>query len=138
MQEAQNTAVVQQAYAAFGRGDIAGVLDLLHDDIQWHPVIGAGPHVPFAGARRGKAAVAEFFRIVSETETFEQFEPRDFVAQGDRVVALGHYRAKAHATGKALESDWAMAFRLRDGKVAEFQEFTDSAAVNAAFEAAGV
>jgi ketosteroid isomerase-like protein len=133
MQEAQNTRVVQDAYAAFLRSDIPGVLATLDDGVVWRPVTGAGTHVPFAGERRGKAAVNDFFRIVSETETFEQFEPREFVAQGDKVVTLGHYKARTNGSGKTFESDFVMVFTLRDGKVVQFQEFLDSASINAAF-----
>ena len=131
--EAENTKVVQAAYTAFGRGDIPALLGYLADDIQWKPVIGTAKHVPFSGARTGKQAVAEFFKLVAETEDFEQFEPREFVAQGDTVVAIGHYRAVSKATGKRFDSDFAMVFTLRNGKVARFREFTDSAGINAAF-----
>ena len=133
MHEAENTQVVKDAYAAFGRGDVQGILATLHDDVVWKPVHGAASYVPTAGERRGKAAVAEFFRAVAESMTFEQFEPREFVAQGETVVAIGHYRAVTKATGKPFESDFVMVFTLRNGKVATFREFTDSAAINAAF-----
>jgi ketosteroid isomerase-like protein len=133
MSEAENTRVVQDAYAAFGRGDVPALLGYFTDDIQWQPVIGTEKHVPFSGARTGKAEVAEFFKRVSETEDFEQFEPREFVAQGDTVVAIGHYRAKTRATGKIFDSPFAMVFTFRNGKVAAFREFTDSAAINGAF-----
>ena len=133
MSEAENTKVVQDAYAAFGRGDIATLLGYLTDDIDWRPVIGTAKHVPFSGARKGKPAVAEFFKQVAESEDFQQFEPREFVAQGDRVVALGHYRAVTRPAGRIMDADFAMVFTFRDGKVALFQEFTDSAAINAAF-----
>jgi len=89
--------------------------------------------VPFAGECRGNATVAEFFRLVGESETFEQFEPREFVAQGDKVVAVGHYHSLVKATGKRFDADFVMVFTLRNGKVTEFREFTDSAAINAAF-----
>src|SRR5688572_20418049 len=49
-----------------------------------------------------------------------------------KVVALGHYTATT-PIGKKFDSDFAMVFTLRNGKVTEFQEFTDSAAVNAAY-----
>ena len=133
MAEAQNTKVVQDTYAAFGRGDIPTLLGYMTDDIEWRPVIGTATHVPFSGERTGKPAVAEFFKQVSESEDFEQFEPREFLAQGDTVVALGHYRAVTKATGKRFESDFVMVFTMRDGKVAAFKEFTDSGAINAAF-----
>jgi uncharacterized protein len=133
MNEAQNTKVVQDAYAAFGRGDITALLGYLTDDIRWQGVIGTAVHVPFSGERSGKTEVAEFFRQVAAAEDFQQFEPREFVAQGDKVVAIGHYRAVTKPTGKSFESDFVMVFTLRDGKIARFQEFTDSAGINAAF-----
>jgi ketosteroid isomerase-like protein len=36
--------------------------------------------------------------------------------------------------GKGFESDFAMVFTVRNGKVTAFQEFTDSAAINAAYQ----
>jgi ketosteroid isomerase-like protein len=132
MQAAQNTQVVKDAYAAFGRGDVQGILDRLDEGIVWRGVYGAGPHVPTAGERRGKAQVGEFFRQVAQHVNFSRFEPKEFIASGDTVVALGHYTATT-PIGRAFDSDFAMVFTLRNGKVTEFQEFTDSAAVNAAY-----
>src|SRR4029079_18999488 len=66
MTEAQNTAIMQEMYAAFGRGDIATLLDHCTEDIVWNGVYGCGPQVPFTGERRGKAAVADFFKPGSE------------------------------------------------------------------------
>jgi uncharacterized protein len=137
MQETQNTKVVQDAYAAFGRADIQTLLTYLADDIIWAGVYGAGSHVPTSGVRRGKAAVAEFFKQVAENVHFSQFEPKEFVATGDKVVALGHYKATTpFKTG--FDSDFAMVFTVQNGKVTHFQEFCDSAAVNAAYAVAAV
>jgi ketosteroid isomerase-like protein len=36
--EADNIKVVQEAYAAFGRGDIPALLGCLTEDIAWRPV----------------------------------------------------------------------------------------------------
>lgn len=135
MQEAQNTKVVQDAYTAFSRGDIQTLLTYFADDIIWHAVYGAGSHVPTAGERRGMAAVAEFFKQVAANVYFSRFEPKEFVATGDKVVALGHYTATTPLK-KAFDSDFAMVFTLRNGKVTHFQEFCDSAAINAAYAVA--
>lgn len=134
MQEAENTKVVQEAYAAFGRGDVQGILNQLDEAIVWKGVYGAGPHVPTSGERRGKAQVNEFFKQVSQNVNFSRFEPKEFIATGNKVVALGHYTATT-PIGKKFDADFAMVFTLRNGKVTEFQEFTDSAAVNAAYSA---
>src|SRR5688500_9568958 len=82
MEEARNTKIVQDAYAAFGRGDIQALLSVFADDIVWNGVYGTGPHVPTSGERRGKGAVAEFFRQVAENINFSRFEPTEFIASG--------------------------------------------------------
>jgi uncharacterized protein len=132
MSEAANTQVVKEMYAAFGRGDVQAILDRLSDDVVWLGVYGAGPQVPTSGERRGKAPIGTFFKQVAETVTFSRFEPKEFVATGDTVVTLGHYTATTNVGG-SFDSDFAMVFTLTGGKVVRFQEFTDSAAVNAAY-----
>ena len=123
---------MRDAYEAFGRGDVQAILDRLDDAVVWKGVYGAGAHVPSAGERRGKAEVGQFFKQVAQHVNFSRFEPKEFVAMGNKVVALGHYTATT-SIGKAFDSDFAMVFTLRNGRVTEFQEFTDSAAVNAAY-----
>jgi ketosteroid isomerase-like protein len=133
----QLTSVVQEAYAAFGRGDVPGILATLDDNVVWKAVYGAAAYVPTAGERRGKAAVGEFFAIVGKTMQFERFEPREFIEQGNRVAVFGFYAAKT-STGRRLDSEWMMLFTFRNDKIAEFQEFTNTAMLNAAFESVAV
>jgi ketosteroid isomerase-like protein len=61
------------------------------------------------------------------TLDFEAFEPREYVATGDRVVVLGFARATVKATGRAFDNDWAMAWTLADGQVDDFQVYEDTA-----------
>jgi ketosteroid isomerase-like protein len=128
-----NVEVVQESYEAVGRGDIPALLDLLTDDVEW---TFQGPSViPFAGTRRGREGVAEFFSLVGGNLEFERFEPREFVAQGDTVVVLGFERSLVKPTGRTFEQEWAHVYKLRDGKVAEFLALEDTAAHAVAFDA---
>ena len=111
MQEAQNTKVIQDAYAAFLMGDAAGVLALVDDTVVWKGTTGASADVPMAGVRRGRGEVARFFQQIAEHITFSRFEPQSYVAQGDRVVALGHYAGKTSAGGD-FDSDFVMIARV--------------------------
>ena len=136
MQEDQNTKTIQDMYAAFGRADAQGVLSHIDEQVVWRPIMGAASFVPTAGERRGKAAVGEFFKTLAETIAFQEFQPKQFVAQGDTVVALGTYKATAKATGRPFTSEWTMVFTLKNGKVVEFKEYADTAAINASFQGA--
>ena len=129
----ENVQIVKDAYAAFGRGDIQGVLALLAEDIEW---ISPGGASPPAGTYRGPAAVAGFFQKLSETLEFLSFEPREFVAEGDRVLVVGFDSWRAKATNRTFEGHWVMAFTVRNGKVTNVQEYVDTLGVARALEMA--
>ncbi|HYY57516.1 MAG TPA: nuclear transport factor 2 family protein [Pyrinomonadaceae bacterium] len=130
MSEQENTRVVQQIYESFKSGNILSILDRMSDDIEWRlPVM---ENVPFSGRRSGIEQVAGFFKTLSDTQDVRQFEPQEFIAQGENVVALGHYSWHAKATGRDYEGDWAHVFTIRDGKVVRFYEYTDTASAAAA------
>jgi ketosteroid isomerase-like protein len=123
MSEQQNLEVVRRGYDAFGHGDIETLLGLFDEQIEW--VTPGPPEVKVSGRRVGRQAVAEFFTSLSELFDIQRFEPREFVAQGDRVIVLGEDTTVVRATGKAINGSWAHAFTLRDGRVVAFQEYLD-------------
>ena len=130
MNEQENVQVVQEMFAAFGRGDSAGVLDRLSDDIEWRI---AGPsELPYAGIHRGRDEVAKFFQTFGQVAEFEVFEPQEYFAKGDKVVVLGHERQRVRTTGQVVETEWAMVFVLRDRRIAKFHNYVDTHAVAAA------
>ncbi|MCA1613272.1 MAG: nuclear transport factor 2 family protein [Acidobacteria bacterium] len=128
-----NVEVVQNLFAAFGRADIPGVLALLAGDVAW--VFPGPPSIPFAGERNGHAGATEFFTALGGAVEFEQFEVRELVAQGDKVVALGFERGRGRASGRTFENHWALVFTVRGGKVTHFRSYEDTAALAEAFRA---
>jgi ketosteroid isomerase-like protein len=129
----ENVQIVKDAYAAFGRGDIQGLLALLVEDIEW---ISPGGALPPADTYRGPAAVAGFFQKLSETVEFSSFEPREFVAEGDRVLVVGFDSWRAKATNRTFEGHWVMAFTVRNGKVTNVREYIDTLVLARGFEMA--
>ena len=133
MSEQDNVRTVQEIYAAFGRGDIPAILNVVSPDVQW---VNAGPaEIPYAKQRRGLAEVEDFFQTLYATVEPEEFEPKEYFAQGDRVLVLGRWSGRSKATGRHFDSPWAMAWTLQDGKVTSFHSYEDTAAVAAAFRA---
>ena len=134
MTEQQNIEIVKRGYEAFGRGDINGLLALCAENVEW---VSSGPsEMPTAGIRRGREQVAQFFKAVDQVFEIQRFEPKQFIAQGEQVVVLGDDTAKVKATGKVLTEEWAHAFTIRDGKIAAFREYIDTAEVVAELRAA--
>ena len=135
MKEQENVQLVQQLFAAFGQGDIPTVLDHLTTDVAWQAV-GPADILPWAGMRHGREQVGQFFAALGQAVEFQQFEPREFIAQGDKVVVLGHSRQSLRSNGRVVEPDWVMVFTLREGKVTHYQYYDDTAATVAAFQGA--
>jgi uncharacterized protein len=120
-----NKEIAQALYGYFGDGDVLAILNLLTDDIKW-TCPGPTEILPYARIYKGKQEVGDFFRLINENKEFPKFEPRTFIAEGDKVVTLGYWEAKSRKTGKAYSGDWAMAFYFRDGKVCEHKEYYDT------------
>jgi uncharacterized protein len=125
MSEQENTKVIQEAYAAFMKGDIQGVLALVTDDVEW-VIPGPVGMLPTAGTFRGKDGVVKFFAVLNESEQVEVFEPKAFIAQGDMVVATINYRGRPKATNIPVEDELVHIFTLRDGRIARFREYFDT------------
>ncbi len=130
MSPQENTAKVQALCAAFGKGDVQFILNNLTENIDWQVL---GPAIiPQAGPHKGKAEVGKFFEKVAQAYDFTQFEPREFIAQNDSVVAIVDYAGKVKRTGKSYAAQVAMLFAFKDGKVAKFREYADTAGLVAA------
>jgi uncharacterized protein len=56
-------------------------------------------------------------------------EPREFVAQGDRVLVVGFAKGRIKATERTFEDDWIFAITVRDGKLTKIREYVDTQAL---------
>jgi len=123
--EQDNAQVVKDLYAAFGRGDIPAILAAISDDARLHHA--GSDAVPWGSrAHTGTAEWEEFFRDLGATLEPEAFAPHTYVAQDERVVALGDYSFRARASGKSFESPWATAWTFRDGKPIDCRVYEDT------------
>ena len=120
-----NKQITQDVYRYFGEGNVNAILDLLTDDVKW-TCPGPNEILPYAREYNGKQEVADFFRLIGENKDFPKFEPREFIAEGDKVVALGYWDAISKKTGKPYSGHWAMVFYFRDEKISEHREYYDT------------
>ena len=127
MSEQQNLDIVHEVYAAFGSGDLEGILARLDPHVSWRT---PGPSdLPTAGLRHGVAEVRAFFGLLLETFDMQDFRPAQFLAQGDKVVVLGTSREGPKGTGRLVDFRWVHVFTLRAGKIVEFEEPADVSAL---------
>ena len=121
----QNVQTVKNFFAAIGRGDRECLAALVAEDIEW---IIPGEAWPLAGTRRGHAGLADLLETASKTlETSP--EPREYVAQGDRVLVVGFARGKVKATNRTFEDHFVFAITVRDGRLTRIREYIDTQAL---------
>ena len=125
--------LVRAFYAAMARGDVPGLLGLLHSDLEWTEAQGF-PY--YSGTWRQPGDVLDKL-IVPLMRDWDDFSAKseDFIAEGDRVVSLGAYRGVNKATGKAMHAPFAHVWRIADGKLKQFDMYADTLLVARAMQA---
>lgn len=125
-----STQTVQSFYDALKRGDVPAVLALLSDDLTWTEAEGF-PY--FSGTWRTREEVFEKL-LVPLSKDWENFsaDAESFVSEADNVVAFGNYRGMNRATGRRLLAPFAHYWRVTDGRISRFIQYTDTVLVRKA------
>ncbi len=123
---ADHVQIVRQLYEAFARGDVPAVLGSLDSAIHWQEAEGfvyadGNPYVGHDAVLQGV-----FGRLVGEWDGFA-VHPKDIVATADGALATGRYTGTYKGTGKSVDAQFAHVWRITDGKVRGFQQYTDTA-----------
>jgi hypothetical protein len=134
MKESRNIEAVRTMYSAFGRSDIAGVLGGMDEAIVF--IVPGSSIIPMAGTRRGLEEVRRFFEDLDRRVEFSVFEPKEYIAQGNRVITLVRYEGRFRSTGRNFVAEAAMLWTIGNGKAIRFQEYTDTEALATAAQPA--
>ena len=129
----ENVDAVEAAFAAFERGNTDAVLQLCAEDI----VITQPQELPGASRQQyGHSGVLEAFSIWPEQWDEYRIEAPQLVADpGDCVVVKARQRGRGKQSGVEIDMELAFLFKLRRGKIAEWQIFVSE---DQALEAAGL
>ena len=119
--------LVRDLYDAFGRGDIPAVLGMMDPDFEWFEAEG-NPYKPDGKPWLGPDAVLNnlFMRIGAEFDGFT-VHPAEFHDAGSVVVVEARYTGFYKPTGKSLDAQVCHVWTTRDGKLARFQQYVDTA-----------
>jgi ketosteroid isomerase-like protein len=121
-----NVETVQRLYQAFAEGDVTTVVAGMDPGIEWREAEG-NPYQPSGAAWVGPNAIVEnlFMKLGSEWDSFA-VHPSQYHDAEATVVVEGRYSGKYLATGADVDAQYCHVFKLKDGKVTSFQQFTDT------------
>lgn len=126
--------VLTAFFQALGRKDMDAALALVDAEADFVAVRPEpSPELFLYGTYHGHDGVRRFVAGLAEA-----FEPQSFtldkaLADGDSAVAWGHLRHRVRATGRLFDSAWAVVCRLKEGRIAHYRFFEDTAALHTAF-----
>ena len=110
--------------------NLAIVAEAFAEDVDWD-IAGDTDTVSWIGRRRGKTAVAGFFRDLRKDNDPQRFAIRKILADTDTVVVLGDLATRVKATGKLIETEFAIDITVQDGLIVRYRLIEDSFAVHA-------
>jgi len=118
----ENKQSAQDAYAAFSKGDAEGAMRDIDDSIEW-TVRGDNA---LTGTYNGKQEVGELWgKFMSKDFTNN---PHDFIAEGDKVIALTTVKLE----GESTESADVLTYN-GEGKLVAFETLGDTAVPDRVF-----
>ena len=123
--------VTEEVFAAFGEGDVDRIMRSLHENVR---IEFYGPdEIPYAGFYDGQDQCRKFFETVLSSVDIHQFDPEEFICEGDKVVVTGHLNLTARSTGGTIDSDFVHVITVADEKWLLFRDFMNTANAQAAF-----
>jgi uncharacterized protein len=128
----ENVEVVRQAFRAYEREGVVGILPFCDAEIEWRNL----PNSPIAGVFQGHEGVLEWQRLIDEGLGELHFEPQQFIeAPDNRVVVVSRVRTAGRGSGLEIEVPFVHVVSIAEGKATAVRMYSD---VEDALEAAGL
>ncbi len=118
----RNVEIARAVHEAFNRRDLAALFELLDPEVEWIPILAALEGRVY----RGHAGIRQWIEDLDTDWEYFETCPEEFRDLGDRVLILGHWRARGRASRVELENQpgsWVV--DLKGGKVIRQQTYTD-------------
>ena len=133
--EDENVAILREAYRrwADGKGhDLDCWMAVLDETASLGSLADGAAGMEFSNPRSTKSEIMDYLRELTRDWEMLSFEMDEFVAQGDRVVAIGRCAWRNKRTRKVADTPKIDLWRFKNGRVVEFSEFYDTARAFAA------
>ena len=131
-QEQENVAKLQEAYRQWNDSKGASIqtwLDLMTEDVRFRSLAGGAAPMEFTLECYSKHDVGRYFEGLGADWEMIHYTPEEYIAQDNRVAVRGFCSFKNRKTGKVMETPKADFFTFKEGRIADFFEFYDTAKV---------
>jgi ketosteroid isomerase-like protein len=132
MGQDQNRSFAEELLAEIGRGAAADqIANLFSEDVRFE-IAGDIGALPWIGRRTGRSAIADFISDTRRLIERMRFDVEEILTSDKRAVVVGKLASRIIATGRIIESDFALILTISNGKISGFNLIEDSFAVSLA------
>lgn len=118
--------VVEKMFTAFSAGDVEKFLETVSDDTVW---IYHGTQVIPKGTYEGVEGARKFITGILDNTEIINFEPLEYISEGDKVVVLAREHQKTKRSGKELKQQWVQVYTVKNDLITRMEEFASSEVV---------
>ncbi len=133
--ESSNVEILKRAYEEWAdkkAQDISCWTSIVADDARLTSLADGAAGLSFTRARSGRSDILEYLQGLTAEWEMLFYRIDEFIAEGDRVVALGATSWRNKQTGKVMVTPKVDIWRMKNGKIVHFSEFYDTARLMAA------
>jgi len=132
--EPNNPQTVTLVYEAFQRGDVAAIVALVADDVDWRNDDVASRECPWNGNFSGKSNLPGFFAAVGAELDITVFDVKAVAASGANVAVNLRIESTLRKNGRPFNNDVVHFWTFNDrGQITRYRHFNDTAAELAAW-----
>src|SRR5690554_4706172 len=115
--------VVEDMFVAFSSGDADRFVATVSEDTVW---IYHGTQIIPKGKFEKKEGVRTFFNNIMERTEIINFEPQQYIVEGNMVVVIGREHQKVKRSGRELKQKWVQIYTVENDLITKMEEFATS------------
>jgi ketosteroid isomerase-like protein len=130
--ETRNVAILTEAYRQWSQSRGASAdhwITICDPNIRFGSLAERLASVAYMAEYRSRDELGAYFSGLTRDWEMLEYRVDHFVAQGDRVVMLGHCSWRAKKSGQVVSTPKCDSWRFADGKAVEYYEYFDTAQV---------
>ncbi|AIY39519.1 Ketosteroid isomerase-related protein [Collimonas arenae] len=132
MTQQDNLRLTQQLLEKIGSGaSVDEIAALCTPDLDWN-IPGDTGVLPWIGHKKGRTAMSDFIRDTQTMIERVSLDIHDILANDDRTIIFGHLQSRVIASGKLIDTSFAIVLTFSGEKIASYLMLEDSFAVSMA------
>jgi ketosteroid isomerase-like protein len=135
MSHLENIAIARTFLEGVGNGHDPDEIATLFDTDLAFEIQGDDDVLPWIGRKTGRQAIAHFIRDIRTLTEPVSFDVEDILASDSRAAIVGKLQTRIKATGKIIQTQFAIILTIKAGVVTRFQMLEDSFDVSKAARA---